>query len=78
MRISAENIGKTVLIAAHAAVIRSFWAIISDISWESVADVIDFPSNASYSVATYDGKKIIPLSYSNDAHLSNVGITQFN
>ena len=78
MRISSKNLGKTVLIAAHAAVIRSFWAIISKISWEELANTIDFPSNASYSIAVYDGKRIIPESYSNDAHLSNVGITQFN
>ena len=78
IRISSENMGKTVLIAAHAAVIRAFWGIISGVSWENIADAFDFPSNASYSVAIYNGDRIIPDSYSNDAHLSNVGITQFN
>lgn len=78
LRISKENIGKTVLISAHAAVIRSFWAIISDIEWDQVAEKIPFASNASYSIAYFDGEKIIPDIYSFDSHLSEVGITKVN
>ena len=78
LRISSENQGKTILITAHAAVIRAFWGIISGISWENLASTIDFPSNASYSVAYFDGNSIIPESYSNDSHLSGVGITCVN
>lgn len=78
MRICNENEGKTILIAAHAAVIRAFWAIISGISWENLAKVYPFSTNASYSVAYFDGNKITPESYSNDSHLSSVGITNAN
>ena len=78
LRISRENIGKTIIITAHAAVIRAFWGIISGISWEKLASTIDFPSNASYSVAYFDGNSIIPESYSNDSHLFGVGITCVN
>ena len=78
MHISTENIGKTVLIAAHAAVIRGFWSIISGISWKDIVKSFDFPSNASYSIVYFDGERLIPESYSNDAHLVDIGITQFN
>ena len=78
VRISRENEGKTILIAAHAAVIRAFWGIISGISWENLAKAYNFSTNASYSVAYFDGNTFIPDSYSNDSHLSNVGITNAN
>ena len=76
LSIIKQNEGKIILIAAHAAVIRAFWGIISDIPWENLAETFNFPSNASYSVAIYDGKKIIPVSYSNDEHLKDIGVTQ--
>lgn len=78
LTISRQNTGKTVLIAAHAAVIRAFWAIITGISWELVADAIPFATNASYSVLSFDGEKFTPLEYSNDEHLLEVGITKVN
>lgn len=78
LRICHENKGKTVLIAAHAAVIRSCWAIISGISWQNLAKTYQFPTNASYSIAYFDGEKISPDSYSNDSHLVTVGITDVN
>ena len=74
--ICEANIGKTILISAHAAVIRAFWAIISNISWEDVADQLPFASNASFSVAYYENGKITPNKYSSDEHLSVVGITK--
>jgi broad specificity phosphatase PhoE len=78
LTICHKNQGKTILIAAHAAVIRAFWGIISSISWENIADTIPFSSNASYSIAYFDGEKVIPEEYSIDAHLSDVGITKVN
>ena len=78
LRICHENEGKTILIAAHAAVIRSFWAIISGISWQNLAKTYQFSTNASYSIAYFDGEKISPDSYSNDSHLVTVGITDVN
>lgn len=76
LSIIEENQGKTILITAHAAVIRAFWGIISGISWGKLAETFNFPSNASYSVAIYDGQKVIPVSYSNDDHLKDIGVTQ--
>ncbi len=76
LRICQENAGKTVLIAAHAAVIRAFWGYISGISWDKLGRELPFPSNASYSIAFYDGKDIIPDIYSFDEHLTDVGITK--
>lgn len=78
LAISRQNQGKTVLIAAHAAVIRAFWAIISGVAWENIADFIPFATNASYSILTFDGEKFTPLEYSNDEHLLEVGITKVN
>ena len=78
LNICEKSEGKTILIASHAAVIRSFWAIISDVAPEQVSDLISFPTNASYSVCYYDNGKITPFSYSNDDHLADVGITKVN
>ena len=75
-RISSENAGKTVLVAAHAAVIRAFWSIISDIAPEDIVEKLPFASNASYSICYYENGKIIPSEYSIDEHLSEVGITK--
>lgn len=78
LRISAKNKGKTILVVAHAAVIRSFWAIISGIAPEDIASKIPFATNASYSICFYDDGQIIPFEYSIDEHLSKVGITKVN
>ena len=74
--ICEANVGKTILISAHAAVIRAFWAIISNIAWENIASQLPFASNASFSVAYYENGKIMPQKYSSDEHLSEVGITK--
>ena len=76
LRIASENQGKTILLTAHAAVIRAFWGIISDIPWEFLAEKLPFASNASFSVAYYENDTIIPDIYSYDEHLSEVGITK--
>ena len=76
-RISRLHLGQTVLIAAHAAVIRTFWAIISGIGREEIVEQLKFPTNASYSIAEYDGEKIIPVEFSCDGHLASVGITEY-
>ena len=75
--IAKKNSGKTILITSHAAVIRAFWAIISNVEWKDLASTIPFPTNASYSIAYFDGKSFIPCEYSCDSHLSDVGITKF-
>lgn len=76
--ISEQNNDKTILICAHAAVIRSFWAKISNISYDEVSEKLPFPTNASYSVCEYENGEIRPISYSNDEHLSDIGITKVN
>lgn len=78
VRIAERHPGKTVLIAAHAAVIRAFWAKASGIAPEDIAGVLDFPSNASYSVMEYADGVFIPIKYSEDAHLQSIGITKVN
>ena len=78
LKIAEENKGKTILIATHAAVIRAFWAIISNISPEMIVDNLPFATNASYSICLYQNEKIQPLKYSVDDHLMNVGITKVN
>ena len=74
-KIATRHRGKTVLIAAHAAVIRAFWAIISGVDPRDIVDKVPFPSNASFSVASFDGDAITPIEYSCDEHLIEVGIT---
>ena len=78
MRISTQNQGKTILIGAHAAVIRAFWAIISCVDWPNVSEQVAFPTNASYSIVSFENGKFTPLDYSIDDHLSEVGITKVN
>ena len=76
LEICRANPGKNLLIASHAAVLRSFWSIISGYTPEEAGDKVLSPTNASYSVCEFDGEKLIPLEYSVDGHLANIGITQ--
>ena len=76
--ICSQNEGKTILISSHAAIIRSFWAIISGVAPEDVSEKIPFPTNASFSVCYYENGQINPSEYSNDEHLADVGITKVN
>ena len=73
--IANENSYNTVLIVAHGAVIRSFWSIISGIAPEEISDKLPFATNASVSIAEFDGTAFTPIEYSIDDHLSDVGIT---
>ena len=70
--IAKKHTGKTVLVATHAAAIRSFWGIISGIRPEELAGKIPFPTNASYSVVEYKDGELYPVFYSNDSHLKDV------
>ncbi len=67
LEIARENIGKTVLIASHAAAIRAVWCKILGLKSEEWNDH-PFPTNASYSTLEFDGEKFIPTEYSNDSH----------
>lgn len=75
LRIARAEAGKTVLIAAHAAVIRAFFARVLGISPEDIVAKLPFSSNASYSTVQFDGERFIAGEYSVDKHLEGVGIT---
>ena len=71
-QIASQNIGKTIVLAFHAAAIRAFWAKISAIGKELINEEIGFPYNASVSVAYFDGDKFIPGEYSHMKHLTDI------
>ena len=71
--IARENIGRRILVASHAAVIRAFWGRISNISPMELGRKIPFASNASVSRVDYEGDVFVPKSYSENGHLSSVG-----
>lgn len=74
-RIARENPGKTVLITAHAAIIRAFWCKINSVlPIEKWAEAFPFSSNASYSICTFDGEKFIPSVYSVDKQFENTDL----
>ena len=77
-RLALANPDKTILIVSHGAVIRSFWSIISEIIPEEISERLPFATNASVSIAEFDGEKFTPLEYSLDGHLSKIGITKIN
>lgn len=77
-RIAEANEGKTVLIVAHGAVIRSFFANILGYTPENMSSAIPFAANASYSVAFYEDGAFTAGEYSKDSHLEGVGITKIN
>ena len=78
MEIVGNNLGKTILITAHAGVIRAFWSKISGVLPENVAKEVLYPTNASCSYIDFDGEKLIPREYSVDAHLASVGVLPIN
>ena len=69
MRIVSLNLGKTILITTHAGAIRAFWGKISGILPEDLAEKLPFPENASINTVIYDGEKLLPVKYSDDAHI---------
>ncbi len=75
-QVASDNLGKTILVAAHAAVIRASYARLLELRPECVAEGLPFPSNASYSIVEFDKDKLIPIKYSCDEHLASVGITK--
>lgn len=76
-RIAKENPDKTVLITAHAAVIRSFYSMVLNIAPEEIVKYLPYPTNASISEVEYKNGKFEKISFSRDEHLANVGITKY-
>ncbi len=66
VNIARSNEGKTVLVTAHAAVIRLAWGMMLGLEYHEVAKAIAFPANTSFSFASFDGEKFLPLRYSVD------------
>lgn len=64
IRIAEENTGGYVVIASHAAAIRSVWGRVAKIDPEKLADAVPFPTNASLTTMYYDGKELHPIRYS--------------
>lgn len=62
-RIAKIHPGKTVLIASHAAVIRSFWGRVAGVAPDELNDAVDFPPNASMTTVFFDGEKLVPVAY---------------
>ena len=77
LKIARENLGGTVLIAAHAAVIRGFWGKITATPPEELATAFPYPTNASCSFVYFNGNDLVPLEYSVDEHLSEIGTIKF-
>ena len=67
-RIAKRHPGKRIIIAAHAAVIRSAWGVMAGIAPETLAEAIPFPTNASLTRVDFDGKQLIPIEYSNSSY----------
>ncbi len=66
-RIAALHPNGTVLVASHAAAIRSFWGKVAGILPEELNDAVNYPLNASCTTVIFDGETLIPVAYS-DAH----------
>lgn len=72
VRIAEKHEGKTVLVTAHAAVIRAFWCKINEVAPLSEwGKAFPFSTNASYSVCHFDGERFVPKEYSQDSHFAD-------
>ncbi len=70
-KLAEAHDGQTLLLATHATVVRSFEAFAHGFSSEETGRV-NFASNASLSYYTYDGGKVTPLAYDENAHLGDL------
>lgn len=71
-RIGDKCPGKTVLIATHAAVLRSFWAMTIGMERDRIAEELHFAGNASYSIIDYIDGELEPIIYSECDHLGDI------
>lgn len=77
VKIAERHPDKTILIASHAAVLRSFFAKVLEIQPEEIVSKLGFPSNASYSEAYFENGKFTMGRFSVDGHLTEIGITKY-
>ena len=69
---------RRIFIVSHGAAIRSFYSLVLGLAPEEMGKAIQYPSNASYSVVTYDGESFTAKEYSVDSHMEKIGITKVN
>ena len=70
--IASTNPNKTILIVSHAAVIRAFYASISNIEPKDIGEKLPFPSTASYSLVEHENGSFTPIFYSEDKHMGSL------
>lgn len=67
--------GKTLLVAAHAAAIRTLFGRILGYGPDEISNDLPFPTNASFSVCEFDGERLFAIEFSRDGHIiSELGI----
>ncbi len=69
LTLAQKHRGQTILVASHAAIIRSFWGRILKLDPTELASALPFPANASYSVLTYGDEGFVPVSFSVNDHI---------
>ena len=67
--LAQKHVGKSILIATHAAAIRAFWGKACEIKPENLAASYQFPLNTSVSTIYYKDGKFYPIEYSNNRHV---------
>ena len=67
--LAQKHVGKSLLIATHAAAIRAFWGKACEIKPENLAASYPFPVNTSVSTIYYKNGRFYPIDYSNDRHV---------
>ncbi len=72
LSIAKKHIGECVLITAHAAVIRAFYARLIGVAPERVTQEVDFPYNASVTTVYFDGKELVGGEFSHYSHLIGI------
>jgi len=70
--IAKKHEGECMLITAHAAVIRAFYAKLIGVAPEKVTEEVDFPYNASVTTVYFDGEKLIGGEFSHYNHLIGI------
>ena len=71
LKVAKENEGKTILIAAHATVIRAVECFAKDYNENQMGEV-EFPHNASINIYTYENGKISPKETNIIEHLGDL------
>lgn len=68
------NLGRRILIATHAGVLRSFWGQLLGLPLEKIGESLPFAVNASVSKLVYEDGVLAPVEYSIHHYLSEVGV----